>query len=589
MLWVASLLLTAGLTGCLQQGEELDPTAGPSGAEADAGDADEDDSGTDRTASATDGADDTADEDESTSSSGDGENMSEEEPPSLPVVEDRPLAVIAHIDTGINPYHQAFRDDSDLADEHPCRYLDGYPCTVPALNLTLDAPSYEGAVQADRDVWANVTPGQLYWIPGTRIDGAITFGAGGTYCPLVGAPHDYIPGPLVKEAPEIVAGAASDGVDRAEEETGEDVPDDVENSTSEIPDPLGDCPEERPILDDFGHGTMTASRAAGDGTSLCPDCRLVSVEGLGPGSVRWVADQGWIDVQTNSWVSLVPPPANQLQDDAPTAVCNNGVVQICSDDTTTDAAAYAADKMVTVFASGNGLAYLAGIAPTPTYALSTAPADVVLVGAHDNGYVTTWSGSPPHVVADGYRGLSAANDSLSEIGPLPFTCCTSSSAPYAAGGAANLIEAAREKLDDTTNGIQQGVVATGPNGPLQDGKLTMEELKSVYFHTAEPRPTAGAHDGLHAWTATPTEQQPQDPKSPSGNPYCAGCLTAPIPYEEIPSDVPTYVYTGYGSISPTSDEHAVDVIQGAEKEPARPQADRFFELDQTVRDAYMPN
>ena len=50
-------------------------------------------------------------------------------------------AVVALIDTGINPYHVEFRDDSALALQHPSTYLEGYPADAEALSLTLNAES----------------------------------------------------------------------------------------------------------------------------------------------------------------------------------------------------------------------------------------------------------------------------------------------------------------------------------------------------------------------------------------------------------------------------------------------------------------
>nr|MDQ3977260.1 S8/S53 family peptidase [Thermoproteota archaeon] len=262
----------------------------------------------------------------------------------------RSHAVVALIDTGINPYSPAFRDTSPLAQKHPSTYLPGYPKDAIALKLSLGL-SYDEAFAKDESVWKLVQPGKLYWIPGTRIAGAISFGAGGTSCE---SPVNVPPaGPFLAES----------------------------------------CPEHK-ILDDHGHGSMTASRAAGAPSSLGPGARIVAIEGLGAKGVRWAADQGWIDVQSNSWLSLVPPPI-------PSEV--------------TEAFSYAASKMPTLAASGNGTAYLAGGAPTPTYLLSTAPPGVILVGGHDNGKMTLWAGSPPHVVADAYAGQTAIARSVEEM------------------------------------------------------------------------------------------------------------------------------------------------------------------------------
>lgn len=156
-----------------------------------------------------------------------------------------PTGVVALVDTGINPYHVAFRDGSDRAQQHPSTYLDGYPADAQRLDLTLDAASYEDAVAADCATWQGLEEGQLYWIPGTKIVGAIAIGGGG--------------------APDACPGAL--------------------------------------ILDGDGHGTMTASRAAAaDWYGACETCRIVAVQGLNDEAVVWAAENaGWIDAQSNSW------------------------------------------------------------------------------------------------------------------------------------------------------------------------------------------------------------------------------------------------------------------------------------------------
>src|SRR5918999_2647212 len=85
-----------------------------------------------------------------------------------------PTGVVGIIDTGINPYHQTFRDDTARAYRHPSTYIPGYPADAIALPITLDEPDYWKAVAQDcEDIWAKVEPGKLYWFPGTKIIGAI--------------------------------------------------------------------------------------------------------------------------------------------------------------------------------------------------------------------------------------------------------------------------------------------------------------------------------------------------------------------------------------------------------------------------------
>src|SRR6266576_3048684 len=83
--------------------------------------------------------------------------------------------VVALFDTGINPYHHTFRDTSPRAYRDPSTYLPGYPKDAEALNLSLDEPDYAKAVKKDCEVWKALKPGKLYWIPGTKIVGAISF------------------------------------------------------------------------------------------------------------------------------------------------------------------------------------------------------------------------------------------------------------------------------------------------------------------------------------------------------------------------------------------------------------------------------
>ena len=436
-----------------------------------------------------------------------------------------PETVVALIDTGINPYSPAFRDTSKLARRHPSTYLPGYPKDAIALRLTLGVP-YEEAVERDEAVWKSVQTGKLYWVPGTRIVGAISFGAGGTSCP----------------------------------------------SPVEVP-PVGaylqeQCPEHR-ILDDHGHGSMTASRAAGAPSSLAPGSRIVAIEGLGARSVQWAADQGWIDVQSNSWISLVPPPV-------PSAV--------------TEAFSDAAARMLTLAASGNGTAYLAGVAPTPTHLLSTAPPGVVLVGGHDNGKMTLWSGSPPHVVADAYAGMTAIARSVEEMRPDPIACCTSAASPYAAGGAVALIAEARRLLGSGFTGVRDGAVACGregavPSGPLADGIFTLEELKDVFLHSAEALPSEGRDDGDVHWAGDPRAPDHVQ-HGPGGNPFCAGCTTTPLPWKTLPEAADAYALVGYGGINEHSVEAGLAVLRGDAELPDRPAADAQYDADQQLRSVW---
>src|SRR3954471_794404 len=197
-----------------------------------------------------------------------------------------PQGVIALVDTGINPYNVVFRDRSALAQRYPGSYLPGYPKNVPALRLTLNAPSYAEALRADCDrIWKHVRTGQLYWIPGTKIVGAISFN------------------PSLETA---CTGTSS-----------------------------------TTILDAAGHGTMTASRAVASGYGACPQCRIVEVQAVKDGfglvtltddaeaarrGVQWAGENsGWIDAQSNSWGPVAPyDPTGRTPASSPAAPSSRG-------------------------------------------------------------------------------------------------------------------------------------------------------------------------------------------------------------------------------------------------------------------------
>jgi hypothetical protein len=140
------------------------------------------------------------------------------------------LTVVGVADSGVNPYHLEFSattypDPDVLAatanfTRHPSEYLAGYPASSQALPLTLGAGYYPAK---DKPVFAGVEQGKLYWIPGTKIIGA------------------------VDADNNAASNAAADAT---------------------------------PILDDDGHGTGSSSVSTGNRYGYCPTCLLFFVEGL---------------------------------------------------------------------------------------------------------------------------------------------------------------------------------------------------------------------------------------------------------------------------------------------------------------------
>jgi len=161
------------------------------------------------------------------------------------------LVVVGIADTGINPYHMDWRaetypDEQVLAltdnfTRHPSEYLKGFPADAPALNLALGDQYYPAA---DRAAIEAITPGTIYWIPGTKIVGAVDSGTG-------------------YGATEV---------------------DDI------------------PLLDENGHGTASASVAVGNIYGWCPACLLAAGEGFGSDQIWYASD--WVDIASNSWGAI---------------------------------------------------------------------------------------------------------------------------------------------------------------------------------------------------------------------------------------------------------------------------------------------
>lgn len=350
-------------------------------------------------------------------------------------------AVVSLIDTGINPYHVTFRDESPRAYKYPGTYIPDYPKGAKALRLTLDAPSLAAALRADCDrVWKKVKPGQLYWFPGTKIIGAITFQTpSGDPCSLSGGGY---------------------------------------------------------IIDSNGHGTMTASRAASTEYGACKECRVVSIQFSASAletkdaldSIKWAADNAsWIDAQSNSWGPFTP-----LWDPTGSTMLTAGPELVRTVEAT-------ARKHLAFWASGNGALGRGGGLGHPTLLDPHLTPSAIMVGGEDSGYVNLWPGFPPHVVSDSCDDWGAHFDSIDKSDEKVGSG-TSSATPFAAGGAVYELLKAREILGDTSTGVHDGVVAQGPSGlvpkgPLADGKLTLDEWKRLVFVSATRRPEVQKEDG----------------------------------------------------------------------------------------------
>lgn len=393
------------------------------------------------------------------------------------------FAVVAVVDSGINPYHDEFTDPNFT--EHPSTYIEGFPVDAPGLDLELQKGSFDAALEADDADWAEVKARRLYWIPGTRIVGAISIGN----------------------------------------------------------------PGERRILDDHfiatenvGHGTMTASDAAGATIGTCPRCLLVVIEAASSAEsyqegLEWAMAQPWIDVITNSWQVCIV-----------TCAPSTGLLPPRVADSKTQGAV---ERGVEIFfASGNGLMG-AFDAPQLTYWNAyTGPDWIVTVGAADSasGATVVGTGRPVDIVSYGYEWKGASHTSTHSI--KKFTG-TSAASPLAAGAYASVVLGAREALNDTAEGPHGGV-AVGPamKGYLADGKLTRREAERALFLTAS---------------------------SVGGN--------GPISPLTVPQTAAAFTYRGYGLVNHATAKEALKVVLGERSAPDRSLEDQWAMADSQVRRA----
>jgi hypothetical protein len=122
------------------------------------------------------------------------------------------------------------------------------------------------------------------------------------------------------------------------------------------------------------------------------------------------------------------------------------------------------------------------------------------------------------------------------------------------------------------------------NGPLADGRLTLDELRTLVKHTAQARPRRGRHDGAAHWASGPSVPV-LVPYGPGDNAFCMGCWTLPVAWQDVPDGVPAYLFVGYGAANEYSLALARDVLRGRVSAPDRSDVDEFFATEAVVRQA----
>lgn len=353
-------------------------------------------------------------------------------PATDPAVDD--VVVVAVVDSGFNPYHhdfqaalmpQALNDDpsDDLPlDDDPANWLPGHPgadafASYSRLNLTRTADNgklvADDLHEKDAKEWAQVQTSTLDAVHMAWIPGTKVIGA-----VTFGGTDGYASG---------------------------------------------------------SHGVGTSSVSVGNLHGSCPHCLLVFVDGLGEEANRWVEQQDWIDLQTNSWgfsSSLV------LRDR----------VYAGSD---TDAQREAVDRGQSIFFSaGNGVDG-AFVATNPTlFSSQEGPDWITTVGAINPDGSSPGSGKPADIASLGsdYPSAYGATTVTDEDG----FGGTSNATPVTAGMYAEALYQLRRAMAGASRVQADGVIARGaldcgeanPACATADGELTVHELREALFRSA---------------------------------------------------------------------------------------------------------
>lgn len=256
------------------------------------------------------------------------------------------------------------------------------------------------------------------------------------------------------------------------------------------------------------HGVGTSSVSVGNLHGTCPHCLLVFVDGTQEQANRWVEQQDWIDLQTNSWGFS-------------TTIAGRERVYAHSD---TDSQRDAVDRGQSIFFSaGNGVDG-SFVATNPTlFSSQEGPDWIVTVGAIMPDGSSTGSGKPADVASVG-TDYPSAYGATNVTNGQTFGG-TSNATPVTAGLYAEALHQLRHRMTGASRLQRDGVVAQGTlacgaaraDCATADGQLTVHELREALFRAAA------------------TTEQGWD----------VGGLTGPIPATNGPEE--TFMAEGHGS------------------------------------------
>jgi hypothetical protein len=365
--------------------------------------------------------------------------------------------VIAVIDSAFSPYHWDFlaskmpqAKTSDRSDDLPLttapdKWLPGFPSpksfgSYTKLPLTLDAKDPDAKPAeldaADADAWNDVqasTPSDVnyYWIPGTKVIGALTFG-----------PTDFS-----RYNPTGILGGSAGK---------------IHGTTDE-------------------HGMGTTSVSVGNIHGTCPECLLVFIQYTDAGSaenaINWAMNQPWIDAISNSYgISSGYAVRDRVYNASDVNLQRSASVR----------------GQTIFFSAGNGMENAFTVPNSTLESSQEGPDWIVTVTATDpNGGTYSGTGKPADVAGIGSSYPSAYGaPTVSTKGSSGFSG-TSNATPTVAGTYGRALYLARRALPGPSRVQSKGLIAKGSYrcGKVRKacelaGGLTATELRMRLLQSA---------------------------------------------------------------------------------------------------------
>lgn len=411
------------------------------------------------------------------------------------------VVVIAVVDSSINPYHWDYLAskmprhlDEDATndlplDQDPATWLKGHPGAAAfksyeALLLTLeneDPNASTASLQsADAGEWSRIVYSEgtansevsYYWFPGTKIIGHVAFSGAQIGDPATTSVTGRQTGPVNTFAVD-------------------------------------------------SHGIGTSSVSVGNIHGTCPNCVLVYVHGTSEQANEWIAQQDWIDLQTNSWgLSFTGALRDRIYAGSDTELQRTAVER----------------GQAIFFSAGNGLEN-AFVTPNPTLFSSQEGPDWIITAGSvtpTNQASHSGHGKPADIasIGSGYPSATGGNGSTTAQGNFSGT---SNSTPVLAGIWGAVLQEIRAQIGggrmQAEGVIAQGTAGCGSanaNCALSDGTLTVHELREAFFRAAQYS-AAGLNVGGAA--TIPMTEQAEIEFLSEGHGHYIGRLNADVAYD----------------------------------------------------------